>query len=131
MSIILWSGKNSGFRESNEGNTLLYWLSISTMWPLMYSHCYLIKKLSDKACYIDSRFGLASMREYRMWLARRECIWSYNLPLSFYKWRLMEINPAIASMLNKGKVLNTPSIHMATLLCNFPSIFSKYNNGAL
>ena len=82
----------------------------------MCSHYCLVKELSDKVCYIDGRFSLASMREYRMWFARRECVQSCDLPLSFYKWRLMEINPVIASMPNKGKVLNAPSIHMATLI---------------
>ena len=58
MSIILWPGENSGFRGSNEGNTSLYQLSISTMWSLMHSYCHLVKKLSDKVCCIDSGFGL-------------------------------------------------------------------------
>ena len=74
MLIILWPEENSGFRRSNEENTSLYWLSISTMWPLMCSHCCLIKELSDKAYCINSMFGLASMREYRMWFARRELL---------------------------------------------------------
>ena len=58
MSIILWLGENSGFRRSNEGNTSLYQLSISTMWSLMHSHCHLVKKLSDKVYCIDGGFGL-------------------------------------------------------------------------
>ena len=131
ISIILWLGENSGFKGLKEGKTLLYQLSISTMWSLICSHYRLVKELSNKACCIDGRFGLASMREHRMWFARRECIWSCNLSLSFCKWRLMEINLVIASMLNEEEVLNASSIHMATLLCNFPSIFSKYNNVAL
>ena len=43
----------------------------------------------------------------------------------------MGIKPAIALKLSEGEVLNASSIHMAALLCNFPSIFSEYDNGAL
>ena len=103
MLIILWLGENSGFKGSNEGNTLLYQLFISTIWSLIYSCYCLVRELSDKVCCIDSRFGLTFMKEQRMWFAGRECIWSCNLPLSFCKWRSMGINPTIASMPSKEK----------------------------
>ena len=129
--IILQPGENSGFKGLKNGNTLLYQLSISTKWPLIHLYCCLIKVLSDKVCCINGKFGLASKREQRMWFNERKCEQSCNLSLSFCKWRLMGIKPAIALMLSEGEVLNAHSIHMATLLCNFPNIFSRYNNGAL
>ena len=42
----------------------------------------------------------------------------------------MGISPVMALILNEGEVLKAPKIHMAALLCIFPSIFKWYDMGA-
>ena len=43
----------------------------------------------------------------------------------------MGISLAMASRPSIGKVLKTPKIQMAALLCIFPRIFMEYDKGAL
>jgi len=71
---------------------------------------------------MDALWG-DSMSDWMRWLGRSECAHSCDLPPSFWRWRLMGISLAMALIPNDREVLKAPKIHMAALLCIFPSIF--------
>ena len=50
--------------------------------------------------------------------------------MSFCRWNLIGIIPAIASIPSVGDVLKAPRIQIAALLCIFPNIFMWYERGA-
>ena len=125
MSIILCPGGNSELSGSKEENTLLKQLSISTTGPLISSHWHLVREPRDSECCFIIVFALGSMRERRIWLEEYVCAQSCNLPLSFWRWRLIGIRSAMASMPNDRDNLNVPNIQMAALLCILPNIFNR------
>jgi len=123
--IILLSGLNSELRGSKEEKTSLNWLSMSTKWPLIRSCWYLVNKLSKRGWVSVGEPVLFTMRDQRIWLSRRACTLSWDLPLSSCKYNWMEVRPAIVSAPNKGAVLNAPVIYKATHLWSFPKIFNR------
>ena len=131
MSIILQPGANSGLRGSKEGKTSLNWLSMSTTGPLINSLWHFEREPSDKGWSLDDDDVLVSIRDRSMWLWGREWALSCDLPLSFWRWRLIGMSPAMALMPDDGDILKAPKIQMAALLCIFPNIFRGYNRGAL
>jgi len=66
-----------------------------------------------------------------MWLEGSECALSCNLPPIFYRWRLIGVRPAMASIPINGAILKLPTIHKAALLCILFIIFIGYEREAL
>ena len=133
LSITLFPRANAGWRGEKKGKTLLNLLSMSTTWPLTSSCWCFVRDLSkDKYRGINGNDDelISSIREWMIWLGGSECVLSWDLPSSFYRWRLMEIRPVIASIPSIGDILNAPNIHRAALLYIFPSIFNEYDRGA-
>jgi len=85
---------------------------------------------SEDKCWLvdDGKFG--SIRDWMIWLGESEWAWSWDLLPSFWRWRLISISSAIALIPNVGNILKAPRIHKVALLCIFPNIFKKYDNGA-
>ena len=119
MSITL----HSGWRGTKKGNTSLNLLSMSTNRSLTKLHWYLVRNPSKDKYWLNNEHVLDFMRKWRMWLEGKECAQSCNLPLSFWRWRLIEIRSVIASILNEGKVLKALKIQISALLCILPNIF--------
>jgi len=130
FSITLWLGENSESRGVKDGKHLLDQLAISTRWPLTREHCQLERELRVTALRFNYKLSWESMRERIRWLEGKLYAWSWKRPLSFWRWRLMGIKPAKASILYEGEVLKVPSIQIVALLCIFPKIFRWYAIGA-
>ena len=125
MSMILLLRENSGLRGSNEGKTLLKQLFMLTKWSLMRLCWHLVRELKKSEYWWERVSDLLSIREQRIWFEGREYVMSYNLLLSFCKYRLMGIRPAIASMLSDRDVLKASTIYKVALLWSFSNIFKE------
>ena len=131
VSVTLLPGWSSGLSGSNVGKTSLNLLSISTTWLFKRPRCLLESVLRDKICGGEGQFELLSRSDLMMWLAGIVCPLSWDLPLSFWRWRQIEMRLVITSMPYEGDVLNAPRIHKAALLWSLPNVFNRYDNGAL
>jgi len=131
LSMILLLGWNSGLIGSNKGKISLNLLSISMMWPSMRSCCHLVKELSERGWGRGELSEVLSISDLRIWLVGSVCTLSWDLLLSFWRWRWIGISPTITSRPKDGAVLKTLSIHIATHLWSFPNDFRGYNRGVL
>jgi len=61
-----------------------------------------------------------------MWLEGSEYALSCDLPPVFYRWRLIGVRPAMASIPINGAILKPPTIYKAALLCILFIIFIRY-----
>ena len=129
--IILLPSLNSGLKGLKEGKTFLNQFSILTKWPLIRPCCHLVNELSKSGWGGVGELLLFYISNWRMWLSGRACTLSWNLPLSFYKYKWIGIRPAIASMLADRAVLNASLIHKVACLWSFPKIFNGYIRRAL
>ena len=101
-------------------------IAMSTKWSLM-SECYqLVRKLRETKLWVRRVIYCDSMRKYIRWLGGNLWAHNCNLLLSFWRWSLMEMSPAIALIPYKGEVLKAPRIHIAALLCIFSRAFKWY-----
>ena len=130
LSITLQPGENSESRGVKDGKHSLDWLAISTRWPLTREYCWLERELRVIALRFDCRLSWESMREQIRWLEGNLYAQSWERPPRFWRWRLMGIKPAKASIPYEVEVLKAPSIQIAALLCIFPKIFRWYAIGA-
>jgi len=129
--ISLFSSENLQLKEEKKKKILLHLLSISTREPLIIEHCLDISLSSDSWWGSWLLEFLKSRIELMMWFEGNECAHRWNLPLSFCKWRWIEIRPAITLIPNIGNVQNASVIHIAALLCIFLSSLSRYISSAL
>ena len=127
LSIILWPGENLEWRGVKEGKILLHLLTMLTKWPLIRKCWWLVRKLSEAECCKEDILWDKSMSNWMKWLGESECTCNCDFLPSFWRWSLMGISPAMASIPNKGEVLKAPRIHMVALLCIFPSVFKWYD----
>ena len=129
--LILFPGWSSRLIGLKAGNTLLNLLSMSMTW-LFNRPCYLLVSiLRYRSWGGEGWLGLLSNSDLMMWFVGRVCSLSWDLPLSFWRYRRIGIRPAIASMPYKGDVLNAPKIHVAALLWSLLREFRGYDSGAL
>ena len=74
---------------------------------------------------------LAFRRDLRMWLYKRKWTLSYDLLLSFWRYKQIEMRPAITLILKEGNIWKAPKIQIVALLCILFSSLKGYNNRAL
>ena len=122
-SIIQWPGENSGSKGENEGMIPLDLILESMRWPLVkdlwqFVSDPMLKEFVELGCG-----GLSSMSCFRIWLSSslRGQIW--DLLAIFWRWNLIGMMPAMASIPSAGDALKAPRIQMAALLCNLLRIF--------
>ena len=131
MSISLSPGENTLLNESKEGNILFNLLFASTIGLLKSNHCLDISLTSNNQWVGKSFIYLDSINNLMMWFGGSICVLSWNLPLSFWRWRWIGKSPAIALIPKDGKVWKAFKIQMTALLCIFLSSLSRYVNGTL
>jgi len=85
---------------------------------------------SEDNCWLVNDGKFSFIRDQMIWLEGSEWAWSWDLPLSFWRWRLIGMSPVIASIPNVRDILKVPKIYKVAFLCIFPNIFKEYNNGA-
>jgi len=86
-SISLSPGENSLLNESKDGKILLILLSMSTIKTLILSHCLGVSLFSNSQWTLLLFVYLNSRSNIIIWFDGRVCALSWNLLLSFYKWR--------------------------------------------
>ena len=131
ISMIQWPGENLGLREEKDGNIPLDLIFESIMCPFVNDLWRSVKEpiLWDM---IDFVWGGSSFSKFfKMWLVGSLKEHMRDLLAIFWRWSLIGISSARASMLSEGEVLNAPSIQMAALLCILLRILKWYDNGAL
>jgi len=127
LLIILSPGENSEWRGAKDRRLSLNLLAISTKW-LLISECWCLVRESRCIKFCNKCILLwGLMRECIRWLGGSLCILSYDLLPSFWRWSLMGMSPAMASIPYDMDVLKAPRIHKATLLCIFPRAFRWYS----
>ena len=129
LSITLWPGESLKWRGEKKGKILLILLSMFTIWLLMRNGWWLVRELREFGCWGKDPLLDESMRDCMRWLGGSEYAHSCNLPPSFWKYSLMGISPAMASMPSVGEILKASRIQMAALLYIFPNIFKWYDKG--
>ena len=123
LSITLRPGENSEFKELKDGKHSLSLLAESTKWPLTRDYCLLVRESRATTLRPELELSRELISDWIRWLRGNLQVHSWDLPPSFWRWRLMGINPTMALILNKGDVLKAPNIYIAALLCIFPSAF--------
>ena len=131
LSIIRWPGENSGSRGEKEGNIPWDLILESIRWPLVRDFCQLVKEpMLWELCALD--FGGSSFNSFlRMWFSGTLKEQIRDLLAIFWRWNLIGMRPASASMPSRGDILNALNIQMAALLCILLRIFIWYDTGAL
>jgi len=66
-----------------------------------------------------------------IWFDNKECALSWDLLLSFWRWRWIGIRLAIVSIPDMENVQKAPEIYKTTLLCIFLSSLKEYANNTL
>ena len=67
--------------------------------------------------------GESSIRLLSKWLGGSLREWISDLLAIFWRWNLIRIIPAMASIPMEGEVLNAPKIQIAALLCILLRVF--------
>ena len=124
LLITLRPGENSEFKGLKDRKHSLTLLAESTKWPLTKDHCLLVRESRATTSRPELELSCKLISDWIRWLKGSLQVHSWDLLSSFWRWRLMGINPAMASILNKENVLKVPNIYIAALLlCIFPSTF--------
>ena len=131
ISIGLSPRENSLLKRSKNRKTLLVLLFISTIEPLIFNCCLEVSLSNDIWWTLLSFVCLNSKSDLIIWFDGRICALSWDLLLSFCKWRWIRIRLAIILILNKRNVQKAPNIYIAALLCIFLSSLGGYNNSVL
>ena len=127
----LLPGENSGLKGSKDLKIPFNLLFASTIGPLTFNFYLLVKFSIDSWWWTSLEECLASNKGLMMWLGGSEWVWSWSLPLNFWRCKCVGTRPAIASMPDKEEVWNAPSIHRAALHCIALRTLSGYDNRAL
>ena len=110
ISVSLFSKENSLLNGLNAENISLVLLSISTTGPLIFKHCLGVS-LSNNNQWASLLFVCLNFRSnFMMWFDNRESTLSWDLLLSFCRWRWIGISLAIASILSEEDVWKALSI---------------------
>jgi len=96
----------------------------------MFAFCHLVKYFKDEGCELWEELNEESMRGQMIWFEDRDIVWSCDLPLSFWRWSLMDIRSVIVSIPSVREVLNASSIQIAALLYIFTRVLSGYDKEA-
>lgn len=81
ISISLVPGEISELKGSNEGRIPFNLLFASTMVP--FNHCFGVKFSSNRQWLLLMPECLDSSNDLMIWFSSRDCVLSWNLPLSF------------------------------------------------
>ena len=95
LSITLRPEENSEFKGLKNGKHSLTLLAKSTKWLLTRDCCLLVKE--SRVSTLRSKLELShkSISNQIKWLGGSLQVHSWGLPPSFWRWRLIDINPAI------------------------------------
>ena len=110
ISIILELGENSGWRGENKEKTLYDLLLTSVRCPLIFVLCQSVNDLRENKCWWLWGSNGKSIRDWMIWLGKRDIIQSWDLPPSFWTCDLIEISLARASIPSVREVLKAPRI---------------------
>ena len=102
--ISLFLGENLLLNGLKEENTLFNLLFAFTMGLLSSSHYLGISFLSDSWCVLLTFVCLDSSKDLMMWFGDSICVLSWNLLLSFYKWKWIGMRPVITSITGDNEV---------------------------
>ena len=123
LSIMWRPGENSGSREEKDGKIPYDLMFESIRWPLVSDLWWMVNDPMLCELVNLNRGGESSKRFFRIWLSGslKGRIW--DLFAIFWRWNLIGMILARASMPSKGEVLNAPKIQMAALLYILLRIF--------
>ena len=85
-------------REIKDGKHSLDLLAMLTKWPLMSKHCRMVRESRVTVLWLEGVLCCKSIREYIRWLGGSLWAHSCDLLLSFWRWSLIGISPAMASI---------------------------------